>query len=105
MSPGERKPAKLNHAANGLWWTHANQLVVPDYGRLRFEMFKSVHVHPFSGHYGQSRTQKKALQLYFWSTMAADIKTWCRKCDSCQRVKAERRKPKGALKPLELPDR
>ena len=69
------------------------------------DMAESVHVHPFSGHYGQSRTQKKALQLYFWPTMAAGIKTWCPKCESCQRVKADHRKPKGALKPLEVPDR
>ena len=77
----------------------------PGYGRLRFKMFESVHIHPFSGHYGQSRTQKKAPQLYFWPTMAADIKRWWQNCDSCQRVKAERRKPKGALEPLEVPDR
>ena len=32
-----------------------------------------------------------ARQLYFWPAMAADIKMWCQKCDSCQRVKAERR--------------
>ena len=105
MSPSERKPAKLNQDANGILWTHGNQYVVPDYGRLRFEMFESVHFHPFSGHYGQSRTQTKALQLCFWPTMAADIKRWCQKSDSCQRVKAERRKPKGALKPLEVPGR
>ena len=105
VSPGERKPAKLNKDANGLWWTHANQLVVLEYGRLQFEMFESVHVHPFLGHYGQNRTQKKALQLFFWPNMAADIKTWCQKSDSCQRVKAVRRIPKGALKLLEVPDR
>lgn len=105
VSPGEKEPAKLRKDANGLWWTATNQLVVPNYGHLRFEMFESVHVHPFSGHYGQSRTQKKALQLYFWPAMAADLKSWCQKCDSCQRVKAERRKPKGTLKPLDAPDR
>ena len=30
---------------------------------------------------------------------------WCQKCDYCQRFKAERRKPKGALNPLDIPDR
>ena len=60
MSPGDRKPLKLNRDANGLWWTHANQQVVLDYGRVRFEMIESVHVHRFSGHYGQSRAQKIA---------------------------------------------
>ena len=89
VSPGEKEPAQLKQDANGLWWTATNQLMVPNYGRLRYEMFESVHVHPFSGHYGQSRTQKKALQLNFLPSMAEDLKAWCQKCDSCQWVKAE----------------
>ena len=96
---------QLYQDANGLYWTDTHQLVVPKYEGRRFEMFESVHCHPFSGHWGLSRTQKKAMQLYFWPRLATDIKEWCQKCDSCQRVKAERAKPKGALRPLDIPER
>ena len=68
-------------------------------------MFESVHVHSFSGHWGLSRTLQKAKQLYHWPGVAADMKRWCRECDSCHRVKAERSKPKGTLKPLDIPER
>jgi hypothetical protein len=80
-------------------------LVVPKYDNLWKEMFESVHVHPFPGHWGLSRTLQKAKQLYQWPGVAADMKRWSRKCDSCQRVKAERSKPKGTLKPLDIPER
>ena len=96
---------QLYQDANGLYWTDTHQLVVPKHEGLRFEMFESVHSHPFSGHWGLSRTQKKAMQLYFWPRLATDIEERCQKCDSCQLVKAERAKPKGALRPLDIPER
>ena len=68
------EPVLLKRDANGLWWAATNEQVVPNYGRPRYEMFESVNVHPFSGHFGQSRTQKKALQLYFLPSMTADLK-------------------------------
>ena len=68
-------------------------------------MFESVNVHPFSGHWGLSRTLQMAKQLYHWPGVAADMKRWCSECDSCQRVKAELSKPKGTLKPLDIPER
>ena len=105
VSLGMHNYPQLYRDANGLYWTETHQLVVPNYEGLRFEMFESVHIHPFSGHWGLSRTQKKAMQLYFWPKLATEMKEWCEKCDSCQQVKAERAKPKGALKPLDIPER
>lgn len=105
VSPASFDYAKLKKDANGLHWTSANHLAVPGFDNLRKEMFESVHVHPFSGHYGLKRTLEKAKKLYFWPGIAADIKRWCQECDSCQRVKAERAKPKGTLQPLDTPER
>ena len=105
VSPNMPNYPRLRQDKFGLFWTPDEQIVVPDYDNLRFEMFESVHSHPFSGHWGLSRTQKKARQLFFWPSLAAYLKRWCEKCDSCQRVKADRQKPKGKLHPLQIPER
>jgi Integrase zinc binding domain len=95
----------LRHDKLGFLWTADHRLVVPDADDLRFECFESVHSHPFAGHYGQARTLKKAEQLYDWPNMARNIAEWCSACDSCQRVKAETKRPAGHLKPLPVPGR
>jgi Integrase zinc binding domain/Integrase core domain/Chromo (CHRromatin Organisation MOdifier) domain len=89
----------------GFHWTSDERLVIPDADDLRYECFESVHVHPYCGHYGQARTLKKAEQLYYWPNMARDIISWIEVCDSCQRVKVERKRPAGHLQPLPIPGR
>jgi Integrase zinc binding domain/Integrase core domain len=94
----------LRRDKHGFLWTADHRLVVPETDDLHFECFESVHSHPFAGHYGQARTLKKAEQLYYWPNMARNIE-WCSACDSCQRVKAEAKRPAGHLKPLPVPGR
>lgn len=36
--------------------------------------------------------------------MKRDVAEFVRKCDTCQRVKAEHQKPSGSLQPLEIPE-
>jgi hypothetical protein len=89
----------------GLLWIAQEQMVVPDADNLRSECFKSGRCHPYSGHYGVVRTLSKAKQLYYWPNMEADIRKWIASCDSCQRVKAQRKKPVGKVQPLQIPGR
>jgi hypothetical protein len=42
------------------------ELHVPDSANLHFECFESVHIHPFSRHYGSARTSHKATLLNYW---------------------------------------
>ena len=105
VSPSQRAALNLRTDAKGLSWTLDECLLVPDFDNLRKECFESVHVHPYSGHYGNKRTLAKAKTIYFWPNMARDIEHWCATCDSCQRVKAQRQKPQGKLQPLEIPGR
>ena len=58
----------------GLLWTMGNKLFVPDTVNLRFECYKSVHAHPYAGHYGTMRKLKRAELLYCWPGMAKAIK-------------------------------
>lgn len=60
------KNLHLYQHTNGLYWLETHQVVAPEYEGLRFEMCESVQTYPFSGHWGLSRTQKKAMQLYLW---------------------------------------
>ena len=105
VSPSQRVALSLREDDKGLLWTRDECLLVPDVDTLRKEYFESVHVHPYSGHYGNKRTLAKAKTVFYWPSMARDIEHWCAICDSCQRVKAQRQKPQGMLQPLQIPGR
>ena len=89
----------------GLYWTHKEQLWIPEDKDLRMECIESVHAHPYAGHYGAQRTEAKAKEIYYWPSMIQDVQHYVDHCDSCQRVKALRQKPQGQLHPLSIPGR
>ena len=105
VSESRRTALNLRKDTRGLWWTPDECLYVPDVDTLRKECFESVHMHPYSGHYGNMRTLAKAKTIFYWPNMARDIESWCSTCDSCQRVKAQRQKAQGKLQPLQIPGR
>jgi len=90
---------------DGLFWTPENQLVVPNVPALRVDLVKSVHANPLAGHYGVSKTLKLLEELYYWPGMKKSVEDYVQTCDSCQRVKFERQKPRGLLSPLPIPAR
>jgi hypothetical protein len=98
-------PRQLCVDAQGLRWTSNEQLSIPNWQNLRFECLEAVHKHPFAGHFGAQRTLEKANLLYYWPNMARDIQSWVNQCDSCQRVKAVRKRLAEQLHPLEIPGR
>ena len=53
-----RESMSLYTDSAGLMLTDHSQLYVPEHENLRFECFKSVHSHPYAGHYGVMRTQR-----------------------------------------------
>ena len=89
----------------GLRWTAQEQLIIPDYDGLREECIESMHVHPFAGHYGASRTLRKVEEVFSWLGIRADVKQYVASCHSCQTVKPVRQKLQGLLHPLPVPER
>ncbi|WVZ59589.1 hypothetical protein U9M48_009709 [Paspalum notatum var. saurae] len=52
---------------------------------------------------GSTKMYRDTKRLFWWRRMKRDIAEFVAKCDTCNRVKAERQRPAGLLKPLEIP--
>eukprot|EP00253_Pinus_taeda_P009166 PITA_09166 len=52
-----------------------------------YDILKACHDGPCSGHFADSRTGHKFLQMgYYWPTIFKDAKKFVETCDSCQRM-------------------
>ena len=49
------------------------------------------------------RTQLKAAQWYYWSTLEKDIRDYVRSCQTCARWKTSNRKKVGLMMPIATP--
>ena len=65
-------------------------LVVP--AACRNLVLKLAHEAPVSGHFSHRKTESKVRSFFFWPSISADLRTFCRSCDRCQRVS-----PKGRV--------
>lgn len=81
------------------------RIYVGDSRDLKLQILAHVHSSPTLGHSGYHKTLHRAQGEFYWPRMKADIKTFVRECDTCQRNKAENLKPAGLLQPLPIPER
>jgi hypothetical protein len=67
-------------------------------GRLRFQVFQSVHD---LSHPGTKATAKLVAQRFVWPGVQKDCRSWARACQSCQRSKVSRHRvtPLGDFTP------
>ena len=72
-----------------------NQLVVP--ARLVPCVLRLAHDIPVAGHMGVARTKEKVLQSFYWPSVNADVKLYCRSCVICQKTVAKGRTPRAPL--------
>ena len=56
------------------------------------------------GHFGYTRTFHKLRQKYWWPQMLQNVKDYISSCDTCQRVKMDRRRKPTPLQPLPIED-
>ena len=76
---------------------------VPE-GNIRFNIMKIYHDSPANGaHFGRDKTLHKIKQRYFWPSMTKDISNHVKTCTLCAKFNPRRRKPPGALQPLQPP--
>jgi len=73
----------------------ADQLVVP--ATLRNRILFLAHDIPASGHLGITKTKARLWPHFFWPRMGKEITSYCRSCDTCQRLG---KGPKPAPAPL-----
>ncbi|RMD44744.1 hypothetical protein DV735_g320, partial [Chaetothyriales sp. CBS 134920] len=74
-----------------------NQIYVPVGSALRGEILARCHDDPLGGHFGVRKTTELVGHLFFWLGMTAEIASYVRSCDVCQRSKAKRHRPYGEL--------
>ena len=60
-------------------------------------MLKLAHDIPVAGHMGVARTKEKVLQSFYWPSVNADVKLYCRSCLICQKTVAKGRTPRAPL--------
>ncbi|MCO5595405.1 hypothetical protein L7F22_049447 [Adiantum nelumboides] len=84
-----------------LYHRHAICIVAP----LRYKVMQEAHDSPYAGHRGISATTNALERYFYWPTLRADIEKYVRECLVCQKVKHDRHKVYGKLKPLPVPDK
>ena len=95
----DSKPWATEH---GLWFRDG-ALVVPRRFGIREQCISRCHDPPERGHPGPDRTLRAVQQYYWWPAMRAEVYEYVATCDSCQRMKPDKRKPAGLLQPLDIP--
>ncbi|XP_040182571.1 uncharacterized protein LOC120915831 [Rana temporaria] len=76
------------------------QLIVPR--KYRAELLKLSHDIPLAGHLGIKKTKDRLTQTFFWPGISKDLQTYCRTCDTCQRIGKRGDHPKAKLRPLPI---
>ena len=78
------------------------RLCVPDIPQLRRDLMDEAHRSRFTIHPGSTKMYRDMRRQYFWAGMKRQIASFVAECDTCQRVKADHRKPLGPLQPLSV---
>ena len=79
------------------------RLCVSDIPQLRRDLMDEAHRSRFTIHPGSTKMYRDMRRQYFWAGMKRQIASFVAECDTCQRVKADHRKPPGPLQPLSVP--
>jgi transposase InsO family protein len=92
------------------WQEHENGIItwqeriyVPRNKRLREDIIREHHDSVAAGHPGRYKTQELITRNYWWPYIQSDIRKYVDGCETCQRTKTHRQKPKNPLHPNEVP--
>ncbi|WVZ90691.1 hypothetical protein U9M48_036972 [Paspalum notatum var. saurae] len=80
-----------------------NRLCVPLSESIRETIMTEAHCTKYSIHPGSTKMYQDLKWLFWWRRMKRDKAKFIAKCDTCNRIKAERQRSAGLLKPLEIP--
>ncbi|XP_040195045.1 uncharacterized protein LOC120928035 [Rana temporaria] len=76
------------------------QLVVPQ--KYRRELLRLAHDIPLAGHLGIAKTRSRLSHAFFWPRLHAEVREYCRTCETCQKVGKTGDHPKASLQPLPI---
>ena len=76
---------KIKHNSN--WWAPFKGIIrVTNKDEIRI-ILNDLHLLSTSGHAGVSRMINNIKKYYFWPSMYNDVKTFVKRCDTCQKQK------------------
>lgn len=75
---------------------------IPKDPLLKRRILQEAHNTPYSIHAGGGKLYKDLKQQFWWPGMKKEVATFVSKCMTCQKVKAEHRRPGDLLQPLEV---
>lgn len=81
------------------------RLFIPNLPALKQRLLREHHDSVIYGHLGINKTEKSVATFFFWPKLHQDVLAYVRSCPTCQRTKANNRKPMGLLRPLPIPER
>ncbi|KAK8930760.1 hypothetical protein KSP39_PZI016487 [Platanthera zijinensis] len=76
---------------------------IPAVENIRVMICSEVHGSSVAYHPGSTKMFRDLKQIVWWSGMKNDIARFVSECYTCQRVKADHRRPGGKLTPLDIP--
>ena len=79
------------------------RIYVPRDQKLREDIMRAHHDSRTDGHPGCYKTTELITRNYWWPGIHFDVRKYVTGCDTCQRTKAHRSKPKAPLNPNEVP--
>jgi hypothetical protein len=97
-----RGPEFTEDEQGTLWFK--DRICVPDIDSLHETILKEAHDSDYSIQPGSTKMFQDLKQKYWWYGLKRDVAAHVPKCNVCQRVKAEHRRPAGLLHPLKIPE-
>ncbi|WVZ52748.1 hypothetical protein U9M48_003778, partial [Paspalum notatum var. saurae] len=86
----------------GTIWLKERLCVPLDEG-IRESILTEAHCTKYSIHPGSTKMYQDLKKLFWWRRMKRDVAAFVSQCDTCNRIKAEKQRPAGLLKPLDIP--
>jgi hypothetical protein len=80
-----------------------DRICVPRNREIRDSILREAHDSRYSIHPSCTKMYKDLKVRFWWEKTREDIAEYVARCDTCQRVKAERQRPASLLQPLEIP--
>ena len=80
------------------------RICVPKDENLKSQILFEAHNTPYSIHPGATKMFQDLKQHFWWRYMKNDIVDYVSRCLTCQKVKAEHKRPAGELQPLDIPE-
>ena len=81
---------------------YLKRLCVP--AKVKFKILKEAHEGPLASHPGYHKMYENLKKSFFWPKMKKDALEFAKQCLVCQKIKAERVKLPGLLRPLDIPE-